>query len=191
MQNQPKNVPKPPTKPKFKKLKFAIIAIFSAFFVIWFALWLAYGLYFGLFSPIATIDLEFRDLNAWLARWEVHNYFSENGDYIRILPNGETMLVTISANVFTRSGRQRPLGNTFNEVITWQVDGLLRRPTLGSPEGDFYDITWRMHADVFFSINLTQEYREIKIRVSDTHNAEIYENFTIIIDPNMTSPPRN
>ncbi|MCL1997489.1 MAG: hypothetical protein FWG65_01830, partial [Turicibacter sp.] len=60
--------------------------------------------------------------------------------------------------------------NETNETIPW--------------EQEHYNLM--RNATGTFRINLADEYREIRIRVSSTRNAEIYDTFAIIIDPNMT-----
>ena len=183
MNDLTKNVPKPPTEPKppkYRTLIFAIIGICSAYFAV-LAVGLAIDLYNHHLSAVARIEIISHDSAGGLAiQRGIDSYFSEDGDYMRILPNGENITLGITAQVFNRFGRFRsPRMNNHNRIIMWELDGL-------PYDNDNESYSLLRNAIGFFRLDLTDEYREIKIRVSSTRNADIYDTFTIIIDPSMT-----
>jgi len=178
MTNQPKNA----KTAKSKKLTFAIF--FVALIIA--AMALVYDN--RLAAAVARIELTDTSL-ATLVSPKLHSVLNEEGGYIRILPNGERAELWISSHVYNRFGDRRPLSmRNHNRIISWEVDGLPHARLADGLDEHYYLIR---NGIGVFRLVLTENFREIHIRVSSTRNAEIYDTFAIIIDPNMTPPPRN
>ncbi|MCL1998405.1 MAG: hypothetical protein FWG65_06535 [Turicibacter sp.] len=184
MNDQTKNSPNPAIEPKaakYKKLIFAIIVGIT------FAV--AIAINESRNANIAWISLISADPETHFIFHEIDVEFCRDGSYIRILPNGETVELRINASVYNHQWQLVPVRmNNHSRIITWQVDNLFPSHIVDS-DGENYII--RRNARGLFTINLTDEFREINIKVTSNRNAEVYAAFSIIIDPNMTptEPP--